>query len=162
MSLVSKYQVRGYEKDMAVYIRTFTDLDYAYKKYEEIKRSGEFWQFELDDITDENWPEMIEHEFLDEIESDSESEPYLCDGGCGSVVLPPDDDEDDSVCDHCRDYSFAEVLYYPYYLEKLHLNIWMGRIGKKGKPGVYARKMTRMEEEGEQKKKEEKDDKKEN
>ena len=62
----TKYAVRGYEGDVAVYIKTFHSLKEARKDYEEIKKSGEFSQFELDDISNEDEPEMIEHEFLEE------------------------------------------------------------------------------------------------
>ena len=70
----NRYEVRGYEGDVAVYIQTFHSLKEARKDYEEIKKSGEFSQIELDDVSNEDEPEMLEHEGGEEEEEDKKDD----------------------------------------------------------------------------------------
>ena len=71
-----KYVVRGYVGDgYGKFEETFNDINEARACYENIKKEGRYSSIELDDITNEDEPEMIEHEqFSDPEEDDSEEE----------------------------------------------------------------------------------------
>jgi len=57
-----KYAVRGYCGDWGKFQKTFNNITEARVCYDNIKKGGRYSAIELDDITNEDEPEMIEHE----------------------------------------------------------------------------------------------------
>ena len=69
-----KYAVRGYCGDWGKFQKTFNNITEARVCYDNIKKGGRYSAIELDDITNEDEPEMIEHEEEEEEDDDAGGE----------------------------------------------------------------------------------------
>jgi hypothetical protein len=112
-----KYEVRGFRGDVVILSQKFNHLEEARLCYNGLKESDRYASIELDNITYEDEPEMIEHEVFsgsDEEEDEIEcpfcegqkcgqtNPPYFCDNGCGIIVGCGVNHDCVRICKNCK------------------------------------------------------------